>query len=475
MKLKRKKLRTRKALDNKKIVLIVVLVLFISVGFSVLTTNLVIQGVATIKACPAGTYSTLLSNECKSCPTGYTSDKNSFAQSSCYIKTTAGKYIATANSSTQTTCEAGYKCPSSTINYGKTGSKTQCSAGTYAPAGSSTCSSCPSGYTSAAGAGANTSCYVSVSAGKYKTTATGSTQASCPAGTYKAAHNSYYNSSDSCTICPAGYYCPAGASSATKCASGLTSSAGSSSCSEKNPPVITASYNTQTGYVNFTFTDESGIAGYAFTTSSTAPSNYTTYTSTTLSRHIESAGTYYIYVKDKYGNVASKKIVSTEKVHQTNLNATGYTNRNDTGNQYFTYCAFEFGRGEDELCEASYPRTVSTIYALYGDNDVIMAGTLTYTFSNTIKREVFLKISYTDTNSDEDGDYNNEFYLSYMVNGSKKCGAYTESGTGTFRCSLGSTTASSLALKFDMQGDVNNNQEVYLRDFRFVYYDVVIS
>ena len=230
--LKNKKLRRLKALNDKRLVLFIVLFLFISIGFSVLTTNLVIEGVATAKACPAGTYSTLLSNECKSCPTGYTSDKNSFAQSSCYIKTTAGKYIATANSSTQTTCEAGYKCPSSTINYGKTGSKTQCSAGTYAPAGSSTCSSCPSGYTSAAGAGANTSCYVSVSAGKYKTTATGSTQASCPAGTYKAAHNSYYNSSDSCTTCPAGYYCPAGASSATKCASGYESTAGASSCTK---------------------------------------------------------------------------------------------------------------------------------------------------------------------------------------------------------------------------------------------------
>lgn len=49
MKLKRKKLRTRKALDNKKIVLIVVLVLFISVGFSVLTTSLGMTAYVTIK------------------------------------------------------------------------------------------------------------------------------------------------------------------------------------------------------------------------------------------------------------------------------------------------------------------------------------------------------------------------------------------------------------------------------------------
>ncbi len=225
MKLKRKKLRTRKALDNKKIVLIVVLVLFISIGFSVLTTNLVIQGVATIKACPAGTYSTLLSNECKSCPTGYTSDKNSFAQSSCYIKTTAGKYISTANSSTQTTCEAGYKCPSSTINYGKTGSKTQCSAGTYAPAGSSTCSSCPSGYTSDAGATAESECYVQTTAGKYIATAKSSTQTSCSAGYFCLSMKIYYGSTGGRTDCPAGYYCPAGVRVPSRCPEGYTSEA----------------------------------------------------------------------------------------------------------------------------------------------------------------------------------------------------------------------------------------------------------
>ncbi len=265
--LKNKKLRRLKALNDKRFVLFIVLFLFVSIGFSVLTTNLVIEGVATAKACPAGTYSTLLSNECKSCPTGYTSDKNSFAQSSCYIKTKAGKYIATANSSTQTTCEAGYKCPSSTINYGKTGSKTQCSAGTYASAGSSTCSSCPSGYTSAAGAGANTSCYVAVSAGKYKTSATGSTQDSCPAGTYKAAHNSYYNSSDSCTTCPAGYYCPAGSSSATKCASGYESTAGSSSCkrstytyTKKGSNGFTGTYTCTNGKATITGCSYNGVA-----------------------------------------------------------------------------------------------------------------------------------------------------------------------------------------------------------------------
>ena len=242
--LKNKKLRRLKALNDKRFVLFIVLFLFVSIGFSVLTTNLVIEGVATVKACPAGTYSTLLSNECKSCPTGYTSDKNSFAQSSCYIKTTAGKYIATANSSTQTTCEAGYKCPSSTINYGKTGSKTQCSAGTYAPAGSSTCSSCPSGYTSAAGATAESECYVQTTAGKYIATAKSSTQTSCSSGYYCPTTKIYYGSTGGRTMCPSGYYCPSGSSGVSKCPQGYTSEAYGTAITSCYVPVSGGRYKT---------------------------------------------------------------------------------------------------------------------------------------------------------------------------------------------------------------------------------------
>ena len=38
----------------------------------------------------------------------------------------AGKYIKTANSSTQTTCEAGYYCPGGKVNYGSTGVRNSC-------------------------------------------------------------------------------------------------------------------------------------------------------------------------------------------------------------------------------------------------------------------------------------------------------------------------------------------------------------
>ena len=96
--------------------------------------------------CPGGTYNYATSIQGKNvCPSGYgSSAAGSDASSDCYLTTTAGKYIATANSSTQTTCTSGYYCPSSTIYYGSTGGRT----------------SCPSGYgSSATGSDASNDCY----------------------------------------------------------------------------------------------------------------------------------------------------------------------------------------------------------------------------------------------------------------------------------------------------------------------------
>ena len=90
-----------------------------------------------------------------------------------------------------------------------------CGAGNYK--NGLVCTSCPSGYTSAVGATAQSSCYISVEAGKYKTTATGSTKSNCAAGTYSAAHKSYYNVSDSCTSCPSGYTSAVGSTQKSNC------------------------------------------------------------------------------------------------------------------------------------------------------------------------------------------------------------------------------------------------------------------
>ena len=96
----------------------------------------------------------------------------------------AGKYIATANSATQSTCTAGYACPGGLVNYGSTGKRTQCTGATYAGSGASSCSSCPSGYTAntTAGKTSASSCQISVAAGKYIATANSATQSTCTAG-----------------------------------------------------------------------------------------------------------------------------------------------------------------------------------------------------------------------------------------------------------------------------------------------------
>ncbi len=114
------------------------------------------------------------------CPASYpNSESESTSASNCYLTTTAGKYVSTANSA-PVSCPAGYYCPGNVkINYGSTGGQTVCPAGTFASRGASSCAKCPAGQYSAAGASSCTK---------------------CPAGTYSAAGAS------SCTKCPAGTY-----------------------------------------------------------------------------------------------------------------------------------------------------------------------------------------------------------------------------------------------------------------------------
>ena len=93
-------------------------------------------------SCAAGTYANQENTECLSCPVGYTSDVGSGKISDCYIETTAGKYIANANETTQVQCPAGSYCPSKKVIYGSTGNNV----------------TCPRGYTSAAGAASVDDC-----------------------------------------------------------------------------------------------------------------------------------------------------------------------------------------------------------------------------------------------------------------------------------------------------------------------------
>lgn len=76
------------------------------------------------------------------CPDGYTSDESADSESKCYIETTAGKYIATAKSTTQSTCTAGFYCPSAKVYYGNTGQINACGSGKTSSSGSSSYSNC---------------------------------------------------------------------------------------------------------------------------------------------------------------------------------------------------------------------------------------------------------------------------------------------------------------------------------------------
>ena len=118
--------------------------------------------------------------------------------------------------------EGGVRVTASTIFYGYDAQTlyahwSTCTAGTYSTDTISNCTACPTGYTSDDGATAETRCYINVEDGKHKSTPTGAGTTLCEAGTFVGAHRSYYNSSDSCTACPAGYTSDAGTSVISRC------------------------------------------------------------------------------------------------------------------------------------------------------------------------------------------------------------------------------------------------------------------
>ena len=81
--------------------------------------------------CTGATYSAGgIATSCSTCPTIYTSDTTSgkTKDTECKVKTDAGKYIKTANDSTQTTCPAKNYCPSASVAYGSANSPTACPA-----------------------------------------------------------------------------------------------------------------------------------------------------------------------------------------------------------------------------------------------------------------------------------------------------------------------------------------------------------
>ncbi len=194
---------------------------------------------------------------CSACPSAYpnSADGNEGGISKCYMSVSGGKYVATANATSVSTCAAGTYKAAHTVYYGSTSSCSACTGRTkYSAAGASACSTvnsgyyttgcntsgnnctgqsqctgatycsggvqnnCPSGYTAntTAGKTAASSCQISCSGGTYVATA----NAACTSvgtGYYRAAHTVNYGSTSTRTQCPANYRSGAAASSESGC------------------------------------------------------------------------------------------------------------------------------------------------------------------------------------------------------------------------------------------------------------------
>ena len=89
-----------------------------------------IDGTACSPCTGATYYGGGTATSCTPCPSIYTSNTTAAKSKAeqCAVQTTAGKYIATANDSTQTTCPAKNYCPSASVAYGSVNSPTACPA-----------------------------------------------------------------------------------------------------------------------------------------------------------------------------------------------------------------------------------------------------------------------------------------------------------------------------------------------------------
>ena len=103
-------------------------------------------GLDSMPSCTSGTYNDTLG--INACPANYgTSPAMSTSNTQCYLTTTAGKWVATANAA-QTDCTAGGFCVGGAkVNYGSTGGRTLCVTGAYSGIGATACIACEDGTT----------------------------------------------------------------------------------------------------------------------------------------------------------------------------------------------------------------------------------------------------------------------------------------------------------------------------------------
>ena len=146
---------------------------------------------------------------CPACTTlgsGYTKSPGGTGETGCYMTLTAGQYVKNKKDKTASSCPKNYYSKDHTVNYGQLSVCTSCTVlGMY--------------YTQSEGGTGETGCYMTVAAGKYKTSSQGMITANCAANKYSEEHRSYYKSSDenSCKSCPTGYTCTEGSTTRTAC------------------------------------------------------------------------------------------------------------------------------------------------------------------------------------------------------------------------------------------------------------------
>ena len=157
---------------------------------------------ATIKAnwgtCPAGSYCPT-DGAPLACPANYpNSAAGATSRNDCYLKTTAGNYVASQGAG-ETACISPYYCTGgSTIYYGGTGTTT---------GGTSTCTSLGAIYTASdAGASKDTQCYATTTKGNWVASAKATAESTCTNAYWCAGSTKvYYGNTGGREQCPAGY------------------------------------------------------------------------------------------------------------------------------------------------------------------------------------------------------------------------------------------------------------------------------
>ena len=215
-----------------------------------------IAGSTTCRAsiCSAGYY--LNDGQCIRCPSNGTSPAGSTSISQCACPTSTGassmNQLSSTNSTcTVATCSAGYKlengecsqCSAGSFSSAGSTSCTSCAAGSYSAAGAATCSfcgansysaegatsctGCPSGSTSGSGSTAITSCSCSNSANANAMNTISSTNTTCTASSCSPGFSLLANGT--CQICGSNKYGTGGTSQCMDCPQDLSSPAGSTS------------------------------------------------------------------------------------------------------------------------------------------------------------------------------------------------------------------------------------------------------